>query len=1093
MTNPKKFFALLVGIDKYPDGIPQLSGCVNDILSIEKILLEKYSHLQPAIQTLSNEKATRKAIIDAFRTHLSKASAQDTVLFYYSGHGSTENSPQAFWEIEPSRKNETLVCYDSRQAGGSDLADKELAVLLAEIGKKTQQIVVCLDSCHSGSGTRDTVHLAAVRQIPKDANTRFLESYLDGYYERQLLETGEISVPRTTHVLLSACQNTEKAYENDERHGVFTSALVACLKNVSGGGITYAELFSKISIEVRNKQRVQHPNFEYFNQFNPHTLFLTNTISDRIRTFPIYYNKAAKQWKAGKGALHGLPIENADTIKIWIFGASETNLEASNKMAEAVLDDIEPEEATLKRIDSNLNTEKSYIGLQVAGGLKNASVYSFAPVEGLTALFEYDASEHPDQADYWLLKEGALYKIVHRLSIKLIAQSIHSQDINSALQKIARWENLKKLRNPKSKIPADTIEVIFKVAYQEFKENKIEIPLGTDSEGNTEFREYDIEVINNTTKSLYFNTVFVSPLYGIISMNKASTVIPSGEKGYLVKESKLGFFESQKNDTESNGLFKIIASTQDIDLSAFIQSNFSLNVDFSQNGKGEPRSSFRGGKFIDEANPNNSNSLDWVVAKDINLRMIKSVHQIKPSETLTIAENNISFQAHKNLKADVTFSQFFDAGRSAQSSTFIAESAAKNHGFALVDLVGNTRSLSSQIIELQNIEGDVSPESPLILTITNKTIAEEELVVPVAIVDSELVVMGSSKVIENGSREVYIEQLPEASPQQSFAITTRSIGRAIKFCLMKIVFKVNPSKYFQLRRIDFDKGKAERTTDDIKEKVAEANTIVLLVHGIIGDTEAMIPFISKVVKADRQKEAKYDLALTFDYECLNTPIEEIAANLINELSNIGISETSGKKVTIVAHSMGGLVSRYLIEKLGKGKLVEKLIMAGTPNGGSALGAIPGYLSFASDALTFGLGLAFAAPYLSWAAGLIVVLRKSTTITHTLAQMDRASGFIRDLNIANDPHIAYYILAGRIDKYVVDGEKWFDRAGKRLLLSIGNVFHEGEEHDIAVYTADIKRVDGMRSPKPVKEEPGCPHVLYYEESGSVEMMHKWLLE
>src|SRR5207253_1764991 len=103
---------------------------------------------------LIDQQATRQAVIDGFRAHLGRARAGDVVLFYYSGHGSQEGAPPEFWRFEPDRLDETLVCWDSRMPGRFDLADKELAQLIAEVAEPGPHVLVVLDCCHSGSGTR---------------------------------------------------------------------------------------------------------------------------------------------------------------------------------------------------------------------------------------------------------------------------------------------------------------------------------------------------------------------------------------------------------------------------------------------------------------------------------------------------------------------------------------------------------------------------------------------------------------------------------------------------------------------------------------------------------------------------------------------------------------------------------------------------------------------------------------------------------------------------------------------------------------------------------------------------------------------------
>jgi uncharacterized caspase-like protein len=91
---------------------------------------------QMHLKILLNEQATRQAVIDGFRDHLSQAGPDDVALFFYAGHGSQENAPEEFWHLEPDRLDETLVCYDSRTDGSWDLTDKELAKLIAEVAAK---------------------------------------------------------------------------------------------------------------------------------------------------------------------------------------------------------------------------------------------------------------------------------------------------------------------------------------------------------------------------------------------------------------------------------------------------------------------------------------------------------------------------------------------------------------------------------------------------------------------------------------------------------------------------------------------------------------------------------------------------------------------------------------------------------------------------------------------------------------------------------------------------------------------------------------------------------------------------------------------
>ena len=68
----KKIYALLVGIDNYPDPNHCLQGCINDITAIEKYLNQRLdkTEYELHLQKLEDKQATRDEVIsraDPFR------------------------------------------------------------------------------------------------------------------------------------------------------------------------------------------------------------------------------------------------------------------------------------------------------------------------------------------------------------------------------------------------------------------------------------------------------------------------------------------------------------------------------------------------------------------------------------------------------------------------------------------------------------------------------------------------------------------------------------------------------------------------------------------------------------------------------------------------------------------------------------------------------------------------------------------------------------------------------------------------------------------------------------------------------------------
>lgn len=239
----RTIYALLIGIDDYPSPIPKLRGCANDIDAFGSCLSERVAKdkgIALKLKTLKKGEATRQAVVDAFSNHLGKAKKGDVALFYYSGHGSQEQAPEEFWKLEPDHLDMTLVLFDSRSPGSWDLADKEIAKLIADVAAKGPHVAVILDCCHSGSGTREIE--TVVRRAPTDFRRRPIESFLVSAAEAEAASasrsvtakgSSRYTPPEGRHVLFAACRDEEEAKEyvgDGDHRGAFSFFLGESLK-----------------------------------------------------------------------------------------------------------------------------------------------------------------------------------------------------------------------------------------------------------------------------------------------------------------------------------------------------------------------------------------------------------------------------------------------------------------------------------------------------------------------------------------------------------------------------------------------------------------------------------------------------------------------------------------------------------------------------------------------------------------------------------------------------------------------------------------------------------------------------------------------
>jgi len=226
-------YALVVGINKYSHW-PNLEYAAKDAAEIAAVLKQKDFQ----VFILTDHKATRQNIMGQLETIRKSVDANSRVVFYFAGHGQTEDLPGG-------RERGYIVPADA------DAYDWEGTMLpMDQLNRtiknfKAKHILLAFDSCYSGLGlTR------SIKRHPTQ----------DSVYINKMMQTRSIQI-------LTAGSRSEQAIEA-QGHGLFTDHLLAALNGAadinSDGHITATEIYATVrpSITKQSHSR-QTPQFGY--------------------------------------------------------------------------------------------------------------------------------------------------------------------------------------------------------------------------------------------------------------------------------------------------------------------------------------------------------------------------------------------------------------------------------------------------------------------------------------------------------------------------------------------------------------------------------------------------------------------------------------------------------------------------------------------------------------------------------------------------------------------------------------------------------------------------------------------------------------
>jgi hypothetical protein len=167
--------ALLVGINDY-QGVNDLQGCINDVTNVRSVLKTFFGFSNSEIRVLTDNRATKKNILSRLDKMVKSAVNGDFLIFQFSGHGSQIRDREG---DELSDHMDEIICpYDMNWDDGF-ISDDMLGEILREL-KKGVKMEILLDSCHSGTGTRDIIRFPLSAELSwQSSKNRYLSPPVD--------------------------------------------------------------------------------------------------------------------------------------------------------------------------------------------------------------------------------------------------------------------------------------------------------------------------------------------------------------------------------------------------------------------------------------------------------------------------------------------------------------------------------------------------------------------------------------------------------------------------------------------------------------------------------------------------------------------------------------------------------------------------------------------------------------------------------------------------------------------------------------------------------------------------------------------------
>jgi hypothetical protein len=597
--------ALIVAIGEYENnsGWGNISS-QNDVPIIKAALI-KQGFAEKDIMVLSDAAATRQGILDAINNHLLAKSTKDGIaVFHYSGHGQQIMDDNG---DEIDGYDEALVAYNAKvryipnvYTGQNHIRDEELGAkmdaLRLKLGPKGN-VMVILDACHSGTGTRGEPESLAKHRGTKTPLAP--EGYTPKITGQKADNNSIASNPNGSDKMAPmvgffGASPQELNYETEDENGKGVGSLSYAFSRVFAGATkstTYRGLFDKIKVEMSGFAPKQTPQAEGQLDY----VILGGKIEGKKEYYKVDKWNGDKEVVINGGELLGLFVNtkvafyDIDTKDISNAKAKATGVITSSSFTSAVVALDAPLDKASALGSWIFVTEKNYGSLEIKVKLdvKNEVLKSLIIAEFVKFPFIKTVSYGSSDIiiDEGIGSRGSQIKMVSSNDVLLLDEMVNADFKTTAekvLEKVKSYSQANYIRgldisDSKMQVVLEFVPIETVVEGDKVKEkSRGDISSKIDESGVLSFKEGDackLKITNNGTKILYFTIIDIQP------DNVINLILPNSQTGRKAEDYQIRPGETITLGDEDiiqfyppygNEVYKIIATETPLDLTSII-------------------------------------------------------------------------------------------------------------------------------------------------------------------------------------------------------------------------------------------------------------------------------------------------------------------------------------------------------------------------------------------------------------------------------------------------------------------------------------------------------------------------------------------